>query len=104
MSATRKPSTRDYKPDHNFKTITNNEQEESRRQAPTTADNAGNPPTIADNASDPPTLSDNSRQLERTTVRLAAWQKSQLQRIADADGRLLSDVVREAVRQYLRGR
>ena len=70
----------------------------------TTADNAGDELTNDDNASDTTTLSDKSRQLERTTVRLAAWQKSHLQRIADSEGRLLSDVVREAVRQYLRGR
>ena len=103
MSATRK-KPRDYKPDQNFKKITNNEQEDSRREGLTNDDNAGDKPTNDDNASGSPTLSDKSRQLERTTVRLAAWQKSQLQRIADADGRLLSDVVREAVRQYLRGR
>ena len=94
MSATRKQNPRDYNPDHNFNTITNDDREEKSRQRRTNDDNA----------SDPPTLSDKSRQLERTTVRLAAWQKSQLQRIADAEGRLLSDVVREAVRQYLKGR
>ena len=59
-------------------------------------------PTNDDNVSDTPT-NDDERELVQTTVRLAKWQKKQLQVIADRDGRLLSDVVREAVRQYVRG-
>ena len=70
--------------------------------APTNDDNVSDAPTMSVNVSDTPT-NDDERELVQTTVRLAKWQKKQLQVIADRDGRLLSDVVREAVRQYLRG-
>ncbi|MCF7939515.1 MAG: hypothetical protein K9L68_13020 [Spirochaetales bacterium] len=78
----------------------------------TMADNASEQPTMSDNASGKRTMSDNvgeeptreadSRQLTRTTVRLALWQKQELRRIAEREGRLLSDVVRDAVRQFLK--
>ena len=70
--------------------------------APTNDDNVSDKPTMSDNVSYTPTT-DYERELVQATVRLARWQKKQLQVIADRDGRLLSDVVREAVRQYLKG-
>ena len=68
---------------------------------PTSADNASDTPTTDDNVRQSPTT-DDERRLEQTTVRLARWQKQRLLHIADSEGRLLSDVVREAVREYLR--
>ena len=67
---------------------------------PTSSDNSGQAPTKADIVRQSPTSADD-RELVRTTVRLARWQREQLQARADTEGRLLSDVIRDAVRQYL---
>jgi len=65
--------------------------EAERRQPPTTADKGGDTPTSAD-----------SRELVRLTARVARWQRTELEKRAEAEGRLLSELVREAVREYLR--
>ena len=59
-----------------------------------------NTPTNADNVSESPTNADRI-ELVRITGRIARRQRDALERIAKRDGRLLSDLLREAIRDYL---
>ena len=67
---------------------------------PTKADIVGNTPTMSDNVSESPTTAD-ELELVRMTVRIDKRQRERLERIARNQGRLLSDVVREAIRRFL---
>ena len=67
---------------------------------PTTADKGSDTPTMSDNVSDAPTTADNI-ELVRVTARIARQQRERLDNIARTEGRLLSDVIREAVRDFL---
>jgi hypothetical protein len=69
--------------------------------APTNADKGSEAPTMSDNVSDTPTNAD-SLELVRVTARIAKRHRDRLENIARAEGRLLSDVLREAIREYLK--
>ena len=64
------------------------------------ADKGSVPPTKDADRRQPPTNAD--KELVRLTARVARWQRSALEARAEAEGRLLSELVREAVREYLR--
>ena len=66
------------------------------------ADDEGASQTTADNVSEAPTSADDT-ELVRISGRIVKWQRDKLERIAARDGRLFSDVLREAVREFLRG-
>jgi hypothetical protein len=73
-----------------------------RYTTPTKAAEGSEAPTSADNVSEAPTSADDI-ELVRVSGRIAKVQRDALERIARRDGRLLSEVLREAVREYLRG-
>lgn len=85
------------KPDDFMDTFLSGKKPESR-QKPTKDDNVNHTQTNADNVSRVPT----DMELVRITARIAKWQKNDIEAIAARDGRLLSDIVREAIRDYLR--
>ena len=68
----------------------------------TTSDKGSDTPIMSDNISDGPTTADKI-DLVRVTVRIDKRQRDRLEQIANNQGRLLSEVVREAIRGYLRG-
>ena len=68
---------------------------------PTTADKGSDTPTLSDIVGDTPTTADKI-DLVRLTVRVDKRQRDRLERLANDQGRLLSDVVREAIREYLK--
>ena len=57
-------------------------------------------PTISDHVRDSPTTAD-TLELVRVTARISKSHREALEAIARRDGRLLSEVVREAIRKYL---
>ena len=72
----------------------------SDEERPTKADIVSDTPTMSDNVNDTPTIAD-ELELVRVTVRIDKRQRDRLERIARNQGRLLSDVVREAIRRFL---
>jgi hypothetical protein len=98
MAATRKPGKREQleqvaeRQGEAIARYNEPTKEAERREAPTNADNVSEAPTNADNT-----------ELVRISGRIVKWQRDKLERIAARDGRLFSDVLREAVREYLRG-
>lgn len=61
---------------------------------------ASEAPTSADNSRQ--TRTDADRELVRISGRIARWQRDRLEAIAERDGRLLSDLVREAVLELIK--
>ena len=92
MPAPRRKSDQFKESQHNFVGV-----------SPTDADIVGDTPTKEDIVRQPPTLSDKI-ELVRVNARIAKTHRDRLEAIAREDGRLLSDVVREAIREYLRRR
>ena len=64
-------------------------------------DKASDTPTMSDDVRQPPAPAD-SLELVQMTVRIDKRQRDRLQAMANDEGRLLSDVVREAIRGYLK--
>lgn len=75
-----------------------------------TADNSADKGTKGDNVAYKPTVSDDVGQSEtadsrlelvKISARISVQQKNELERRARKEGRLLSELVREAIRKYL---
>lgn len=67
---------------------------------PTKGADVGHAPTMSDSVGDQPTNAD-TLELVRVTARIAKHHRDRLEAIARRDGRLLSEVIREAIREYL---
>ena len=69
--------------------------------SPTKKANVRQAPTMSDKISDTPTNADELVEFVRVTARISKRHREALEAIARRDGRLLSEVVREAIRRYL---